>query len=95
MEVQHADVSRVRPTSELLVTLCLSSVVTIGSTTMSRNKIVFDDDLWVCDSIDDDNVLNYKTTFMGNFIGEQELFTSAQAIVQLIWCHKSVFQVTE
>lgn len=61
---------------------------------MSRNTVVLDNELWVFDHINDDNVLSYKTTYFGKFIGEQELLSSTQAIAQIVWCHKSGYQVT-
>ena len=61
---------------------------------MSRNTVVLDDELWVFDQTSEDTVVSYKTTFLGKFIGEQELLTPEQAIAQVYWCHKSGYQVT-
>jgi len=61
---------------------------------MSRNTVVLDDQLWVFDHLADDNVLAYKATYLGKFIGEFERMTSSQAIAQILWCHKSGYQIT-
>ena len=61
---------------------------------MSRNTVMLDDSLWVFDQVNDTRVIAYKTTYLGKFIGEQETMTPEQAISQLMWLHKSGYQVS-
>lgn len=61
---------------------------------MSRNTVMLDDSLWVFDQINEDQVVSYKTSYLGKFIGEQELMTPTQAISQIMWLAKSGYQVT-
>ena len=60
---------------------------------MSVNTVVLDDECIVYNQIDDNNVLSYRTTLLGNYLGQEEMLSPEAACAWLMYFHKQAYQI--
>lgn len=60
---------------------------------MSVNTVVLDDECIVYKQVDDRTVLSYRTTLLGNYLGQEEMLSPEAACGWLMYFHKQCYQI--